>query len=141
MVTNDSAKLNGVIPLTSQSDVVWARQTGREMAKDLGFGTADQTRIATAISELARNAVKYAGGGTCTISDLSDQSSIRVKVVIEDTGPGIPDIEEAMGDGFSTGGTLGAGLPGAKRLVQNFDIESAPGRTVVAIEIVKPRTR
>ena len=141
MVALNSTQIETAVPLASQTDVVLARQTGREMAQGLGFGTADQTRLATAISELARNAVKYAGGGACTISDTSDQSSIKVKVVIEDTGPGIPDIEQAMADGFSTVGTLGAGLPGAKRLVQNFDIESAPGRTVVSIELVRPRSR
>ena len=141
MVAVNSTQAETAIPLTSQTDVVLARQRGREMARDLGFGTADQTRLATAISELARNAVKYAGSGVCTISDLSDQSSIRVMAVIEDSGPGIPDIEQALTDGFSTAGTLGAGLPGAKRLVQNFWIESEPGRTVVSIEIVRPRSR
>ncbi len=121
------------VALKGQIDVVTARQAGREMARQLGFGSANQTRLATAISELARNALQYAGEGVCLIRDESDERRIRVKVVVEDHGPGIPDIEQAMQDGFSTGGGLGAGLPGTKRLVHEFEIESQPGRTRVTI--------
>lgn len=139
MATNELAFQERMVPVINQTDVVLARQASREMARDLGFGTADQTRLATAVSELARNSLIYAGGGVCAISDLSDESWIRLRVVVEDEGPGIPDIEEALTDGFSTGGSLGAGLPGARRLVQKFDIESEPGHTVVTIEISRRR--
>lgn len=127
------------IHLNDQNDVVAARQVGREMAREIGLGSADQTRLATAISELARNTLQYAGGGVCTFIDESDQSVISIRAVIEDRGPGIPDVQKAMEDGFSTGRGLGAGLPGAKRLVQDFDVESRPGYTRVTIAIVRRR--
>ena len=122
-----------------ESDIVAARQAGREMARELGFGSADQTRLATAISELARNALQYASEGTCVVTDESDQNMLRIRVVVEDYGSGIPNIEKALENGFSTGGGLGAGLPGAKRLVQEFDIESQPGYTKVTIAMVRRR--
>ncbi|MBL7062631.1 MAG: anti-sigma regulatory factor [Anaerolineae bacterium] len=125
------------VVLENSRDVVIARRAGREMARQLGFGPADQTRLATAISELARNVVQHAGEGVCLVADESNERQISIKVVIEDHGPGIPDIEKAMGYGFSTGGGLGAGLPGAKRLVHEFDIESQPGHTRVAIVMNK----
>lgn len=127
------------IELKDQSGVVAARQAGREMAREIGLGSADQTRLATAISELARNALQYAGAGICTLTDGSDQNVISIRAVIEDHGPGIPDIQKAMEDGFSTSRGLGAGLPGARRLVQDFDVESKPGHTRVIIAIVRPR--
>jgi len=127
------------IALREQVDVVAARQAGREMARQLGFGLADQTRLATAISELARNALQYAGEGVCLVSDESNERRARVKVVVEDHGPGIPDIKKAMEYGFSTGGGLGAGLPGAKRLVHDFEIESQPGHTRVTIGMSRAR--
>ena len=127
------------IHLKDQNDVVAARQVGREMAQEIGLGSADQTRLATAISELARNALQYAGGGVCTFTDESDQNVISIRAVIEDRGPGISDVQKAMEDGFSTSRGLGAGLPGAKRLVQDFDVESRPGYTRVTIAIVRRR--
>ena len=127
------------VEIKIESDVVAARQAGREMARELGFGSADQTRLATAISELARNALQYAGEGACLVSDESDQNMLRIRVVVEDHGPGIPDVEKAMEYGFSTGGGLGAGLPGAQRLVQEFHIESQPGHTRVTIAMVRRR--
>ena len=127
-----------VIELKTKSDIVAARQAGREMASELGFGSADQTRLATAISELARNVIQYAGGGRCLIAEDSNQNLSRIRVVVEDAGPGIADLEQAMTHGFSSGGGLGAGLPGARRLVQEFDIESSPGHTRVTIAITKP---
>lgn len=130
------------VGVRSQADVVAARQTGREMARRLGFGSADQTRLATAISELARNVIQYAGEGVCVITDRSNGSTMSIRVVVEDHGPGIPDIEKALEDGFSTGSGLGAGLAGAKRLVDEFHIESEPGHTSVTIVISrrKPMT-
>lgn len=127
------------VEIKTERDIVTARQAGREMARELGFGSADQTRLATAISELARNALRYASEGTCVVTDESDRDMLRIGVTVEDHGPGILDIDRAMEDGYSTGGGLGAGLPGARRLVQEFDIESAPGHTVVSIAMVRRR--
>ena len=127
------------ITITTEADVVSARQAGREMARGLGFGMTDQVRLATAISELARNVLKYAGSGTCTIIDQSDDARCSLRVDVEDNGPGIPDIEQAMEDGFTTGGGLGTGLPGARRLVHEFSIESRPGFTKVMIAFMRPR--
>ena len=129
------------IEIKGHSDIVSARQAGRQMAYELGFGSADQTRLATAISELTSNAIRYAGGGVCTVTNQSDRSIKKVQVVVEDHGPGIPDIEQAMKDGFSTGGSLGVGLPGSKRLVHEFDIESRPGYTKVTIAMVRQNRR
>lgn len=128
-----------VIEIEGENAVVAARAAGRDMARDLGFGLADQTRLATAISELVRNVIRYAGTGQCLLVDESDQSLLKIHVTIEDDGPGIPDIDRAMEDGFSTAKGLGAGLPGAKRLVQEFDIVSRHGHTVVSIALTKPR--
>ncbi|AKB77124.1 anti-sigma B factor RsbT [Methanosarcina horonobensis HB-1 = JCM 15518] len=95
--------------------------------------------MATAISELARNVLKYAGEGSCFIYKEQDEKEMAVKVIVEDNGPGIADIEQAMQDGFSTGNGLGAGLPGARRLVNNFDIASEPGYTKITLEIRRTR--
>jgi len=127
------------IEISTDTDVVIARKTAREMAATLEFGLADQTRLATAVSELTRNVVQYAGRGVCVIKDLSDQAVIGIRIVVEDNGPGIPDPEQAMADGFSTGNGLGAGLPGTRRLVHQFKIESEPGHTKVTIDMVKKR--
>ena len=127
------------VEIATERDVVAARHAGREMARQLGMGSADQTRLATAISELARNVVQYAGTGVCTVTDASDEATIKIRVVIEDRGPGIPDIERAMADGFSTSGGLGAGLAGTRRLVQEFSVESQPGHTKVAIAMERRR--
>ena len=126
-----------LIPISRDADVVTARRSGRDMAKIVGFGTADQTRLATAISELTRNVIKYAGDGECTIYDESDLTRNRIRVVVEDNGPGIPDIDAAMEDGYTTGGTLGAGLPGTRRLVNEFVITSEPGLTRIVIAMEK----
>ena len=127
------------LDVRTTGDVVAARRAGRDMARTLGFGSADQTRLATAISELARNVVQHAGSGTCTVSDESNGEFRRICVVVEDSGPGIGDLESALEDGFSTGGGLGAGLPGTRRLVTTFDIDSEPGHT--CIRIVMQRTK
>ena len=126
--------------INSQVDVVTARQKGREMACKLGFSTADQTRLATAISELTRNVIQYAGNGTCVISDESNHQMIKVQVTVEDHGPGIPNIDKALEYGYTTGNGLGAGLPGARKLVSHFMIESSPGYTCVVISISMKRT-
>jgi len=127
------------INISSSFDVVQARRDGREMARDLGFGSADQTRVATAISELTRNVVQYAGSGYCRIDDISSSLFMEIRVVVGDAGPGIPDLQEAMLDGFSTGGGLGAGLPGTRRLAHSFDVKSEPGKTLVEISVRRRR--
>ncbi len=131
-----------IVEIVTDRDVLQARQSGRMRAKKLGFGRADQTRLATAISELARNILRYAGAGTCTIAqEFINESQVRLQVVVEDNGPGIPDLDLAMSDGYSSGSGLGACLPGAKRLVHEFDIESRPGYTRVTIAVTMKITR
>ena len=129
-----------VLEIYDKDSVVRTRQAGRAFAKRLGFGSADQTRLATAISELVRNVLQHGGGsGTCRIEDISDSDRVKLRVIVEDRGPGIADVELAMQDGFTTAGSLGAGLPGAKRLVQKFDLKSEPGHTTVTIEVARRR--
>ena len=125
------------IEILTEQDIIAARSAGRDMARDSGFGSADQTRLATAISELSRNIIQYAGKGACSLSDKSNERAITIQVVAEDSGPGIEDIKQAMEFGFSTSNGLGAGLPGTKRLVSKFEIGSEPGHTVVTIKLKK----
>jgi serine/threonine-protein kinase RsbT len=113
--------------LRDSEDVVKVRQTVREWAISSGFSLVDQTKIVTAASELARNAVHYGGGGTVRLEALNDGARRGLRLVFEDRGPGIPDIAQALRDGFTTGGGLGLGLGGARRLVNEFDIDSRPG--------------
>ncbi|HEV8128629.1 MAG TPA: anti-sigma regulatory factor [Candidatus Eisenbacteria bacterium] len=118
----------------SQQDVVAVRQIVREWAVYAGFSLVDQTKIVTAASELARNTLTHGGGGMVRIEALNDGSRRGLRVVFEDRGPGIPDIEQALRDGFTTAGGLGLGLGGAKRLSSEFEIDSRPGQgTRVAI--------
>lgn len=123
------------IPIDRDGDVVTARQKGREMAQRVGFTGSDLTIIATAISEIARNIVVYARRGEVIVSQLQLGAKRGVLVVARDEGPGIADIEQAMRDGFSTGKSLGLGLPGARRLMDEFEIVSEPGKgTVVTMK-------
>ncbi|WP_226530327.1 anti-sigma regulatory factor [Metabacillus niabensis] len=115
------------VKIVTEWDIVAARQLGRNVAKELGFGTVDQARITTAISELARNIYLYAGQGEMRIERIQDLGKKGLKVIAIDSGPGIPDIRKVMEDGFSTSGGLGAGLPGVKRLMDDFDISSSVG--------------
>lgn len=115
-------------------DVVAARQLVREWAVAAGFSLVDQTKLLTAASELARNTVIYGGGGTMTIEALANGVRRGVRLVFEDQGPGIADIDQALKDGFSSAGGLGLGLGGAKRLSNEFEISSRPGEgTRIAI--------
>ncbi len=119
------------LPLVREEDIVMARQEGRALAKALGFGVVDQSRIATAISELARNVIRYAGTGEVALRALTspDGSERRgLEVVVADSGPGIEDPEAAMRDGVTSGDGLGMGLPGAKRLMDEFSLDTAPGK-------------
>lgn len=116
------------VSIVSDSDIVTARQKGREMAVRLGFASADLALIATAISELARNIVLYAQKGEIILSTVEDSNSYGIGVVARDGGPGILDVERALQEGFSTSRSLGLGLPGVKRLMDQFDIVSEAGR-------------
>ena len=116
------------ITLETDHDIAVARGEVRKIASAIGFRLIDQTRLATVASELARNIIKYAGRGLL-IAQPTESASGRegLRLIFEDKGPGIPNIEHAMRDGFSTGGGLGKGLPGSKRLVDEFRVESEPG--------------
>jgi serine/threonine-protein kinase RsbT len=119
---------NMVIAVKVSNDIVTARQAGRELAAKLGFSLTDITMISTAISEVARNITSYAGTGEIRIV-VADRDGRRALVIqAEDRGPGIPDITRALEDGYSTGRGLGLGLPGAKRLMDRLNIDSAPGQ-------------
>jgi serine/threonine-protein kinase RsbT len=113
--------------IRSDLDIVIARTLARDTAKTLGFGAIDQARIATAVSELARNIFLYAGTGTVTVREIERTGRKGLEVICEDQGPGIANIELVMRDGYSTSRGMGMGLPGAKRLMDEFDIRSQEG--------------
>jgi len=122
------------LPLRTGEDVVRLRKAVRDRAVALGFSLVDQTKIVTAASEVARNTVDYGGGGTMRIEVLRDGIRRGVRLTFSDEGPGIADIGKAMTDGYTTGGGLGLGLSGAKRLSNEFAITSSPGKgTVVTL--------
>jgi serine/threonine-protein kinase RsbT len=110
-----------------------ARQKGRARAIELGFSSGDATLIATAISELARNIVAYAKKGLITLQVVNGSNRQGISVTASDDGPGIPDIRQALRDGFSTSGSLGLGLPGVRRLMDEFEITSQPGRGTTVV--------
>lgn len=114
-------------PIAADSDVVRVRQLIRSIAVEAKLSLVDQTKVITAASELARNTLVYGGGGSVAIDRVQDAGRSGVRAVFLDTGPGIEDIELAMTDGYTTGGGLGLGLSGARRLVDEFDIVTAPG--------------
>ena len=123
-----------VIPIVEEPDVVHVRQRVRARATELHFSLVDQTKMVTAASELARNALTYGGGGSAEIEVLGGEKRRGLRVTFTDQGPGIANVEEAMRDGFTTGSGLGLGLGGAKRLVNEFEIDSAVGKgTRIAI--------
>jgi serine/threonine-protein kinase RsbT len=113
--------------IQSSEDVVSVRQAVRQRAVELGFNLVDQTKIVTAASELARNTVQYGGGGIVRIETVEEADRRGLRLTFEDRGPGIPDIALAMRDGYTTSGGLGLGLSGARRLSNDFDIQSRPG--------------
>ena len=115
-------------PVQTAEDVVAIRQAVRQRAVELGFNLVDQTKIVTAASELARNTVQYGGGGRVTIDAVEDFGRRGIRLTFEDEGPGIADVDLAMKDGFTTGAGLGLGLSGARRLSNDFSIESTPGK-------------
>jgi serine/threonine-protein kinase RsbT len=117
-----------VLAVRGETDVVMVRQTVRTWSVQQGFSLVDQTKMVTAASEIARNTVNYGGGGTVRIEVLADGIRKGLRLVFEDQGPGIKDVELALRDGYTTGTGLGMGLGGARRLVNQFSIESSPGR-------------
>jgi serine/threonine-protein kinase RsbT len=122
------------LPVASDGDIVIVRQRVRALAVESGFSLVDQTKIVTAASELARNTVVHGGGGIAEIELLVEGARRGIRLTFRDHGPGIPDVAAAMRDGFTTGGGLGLGLGGARRLCNDFDIHSTPGDgTVVRI--------
>ncbi|HEY8607743.1 MAG TPA: anti-sigma regulatory factor [Noviherbaspirillum sp.] len=115
------------MPLRSDEDVVRLRKSVREMAIEIGLSLVDQTKLVTAASELARNTLRYGGGGEVRLTLVSNGFARGLDVVFSDRGPGIPDVALALSDGYTTGGGLGLGLGGAKRLVDEFSIDTSPG--------------
>jgi serine/threonine-protein kinase RsbT len=123
------------IPIVSEVDIVTARQRGRAIAVELGFPSSEQALIATAISELARNIIQYARRGQVDITVEHKGGRTGIGVVASDQGPGIPDLQRALQDGFSTGKGLGLGLPGTKRIMDDFELVSDVGKgTRVAVK-------
>ncbi len=114
-------------PIQSSEDVVSVRQAVRQRAVELGFNLIDQTKIVTAASELGRNTLTHGGGGTARLEALTDGGRKGLRLTFEDRGPGIPDIEKALTDGYTTGKGMGMGLSGSKRLVNEFEIVSRVG--------------
>jgi len=122
------------LKLAESMDVVRVRQTVRAWMVEEGFGLVDQTKMVTAASELARNAVDYAGGGVARLEQLVEGARVGLRITFTDHGPGIPDLELALTDGYTTGNGLGMGLGGSRRLVNEFAIKSSPGQgTVVTV--------
>jgi serine/threonine-protein kinase RsbT len=116
------------IAIRADTDIIDARQRGRTMALDLGFRSSDATLIATVISEVARNIVTYARAGEVQLTTLAERGLRGIRVIASDRGPGIRDLELAMRDGYSTSGSLGLGLPGSRRMMDEFHIASEPGQ-------------
>jgi serine/threonine-protein kinase RsbT len=129
------------IALQAQEDVVTVRQAVRTSAVQIGLSLVEQTKLVTAASELARNTVIHGGGGTARLELVEQAARHGIRLTFEDRGPGIPDIPRALQDGYTTGAGLGLGLGGSKRLVNEFSIDSSPGRgtRVVITQWSKPR--
>ncbi len=122
------------MPVRSPEDVVRIRQRVRKLALEFGFSLVDQTKIVTAASEIARNTTDYGGGGELRLDGVRIGPRRGLRLVFSDQGPGIPDVGQALKDGFTTGGGLGLGLGGARRLSNEFDIQSSPGAgTIVTL--------
>jgi serine/threonine-protein kinase RsbT len=129
-----SVSKNEVFSIRVSDDVVLVRQAVRKWTTEQGFSLVDQTKMITAASELARNTLDYGGGGTVRLEALEERGRRGLRLTFEDQGPGIPDLELALTDGWTTGKGLGMGLSGSKRLVNEFEIHSRPGEgTRVAI--------
>ncbi|MER7408192.1 anti-sigma regulatory factor [Streptomyces sp. NPDC000070] len=133
------------LPIGSDADLAWVRQQVRQAAAELGFGLVQQTKLVTAASELARNTLVHGGGGHVEITPLDTGPSPGLRLSFVDTGPGIRDLDQALTDGYTSGGGLGLGLSGARRLVHEFEVDSRPGEgttvTVTAWATVVPPSR
>jgi serine/threonine-protein kinase RsbT len=116
------------LPILTDQDVVLSRQAVRRACVEVGFSLVDQTKMVTAASELARNALVHGGGGSMRLEVLQNGGRDGLRLVFADEGPGIPDIEQALTDHWTSGGGLGLGLGGSRRLVNEFDLQSAPGQ-------------
>jgi serine/threonine-protein kinase RsbT len=123
-----TATRDETLPVQSSTDVVHVRQVVRALATSIGLSLVDQTKIVTAASELARNTLEHGGGGTARLQVIEDGARRGVKLTFEDKGPGIADMKLALTDGYTTGGGMGLGLSGSRRLVNEFDIVSSPGQ-------------
>jgi serine/threonine-protein kinase RsbT len=124
------------VPIAGEDGIVAARQQAREVARSLGFGMVDQSRVATAVSELARNVVRYAteGRGEAYIRQLTSSTGrVGIEIVVKDDGPGIADVELALRAGFTSGPGMGMGLPGTRRLMDEMEIETGPGRGTTVV--------
>lgn len=134
IVSDKSWILLETCPIQNEYDIVKARQLVRQFAKEAGMGIVDQTRITTAVSELFRNMFMYAGGGEVTIEKAEIDERDSLVITCKDTGPGIENVEMAMTDGYTSGQGMGYGLPGAKRLVDRFEISSVVNKgTIVRV--------
>jgi serine/threonine-protein kinase RsbT len=127
---------NGLrVTISSDNDVVAVRREARALAADLNFTSTDVTLLATAISEIARNITTYAGAGEIVLSVVRREDRAGIRVEARDAGPGIRDVERAMEDGYSTGSGMGLGLPGARRLTDEFAIDSRPGEGTIIVMV------
>lgn len=125
----DDQRANEIrIPLSADPDIVTARQAARNVAAEVGFPSTELTVLATAVSEIARNVVRFAGVGEIIVEQIDDNHRHGVRIIARDAGPGIVDLERAMQDGYSTYRGLGLGLPGARRLMDEFEVVTKPGR-------------
>lgn len=122
-----AAEPNGSIPLRSEADIVASRQVVRQLVVGLKFSLVDQTKMITAASELSRNTLVHGGGGQMRWETVEEGLRRGLRLYFEDTGPGIADLKLALTDGWTSGGGMGLGLPGSKRLVHEFNVESTPG--------------
>ncbi|MFE7174455.1 anti-sigma regulatory factor [Streptomyces sp. NPDC057616] len=140
-----SAGVEACLPIRSDMDLVWVRQHVRQAAGLLGFGLVEQTKVVTAASELARNTLVHGGGGRMESARERRGRAVGLRLTFSDEGPGIPDLERALSDGYTSSDGLGMGLGGAKRLVHEFSVESAPGEgttvTVISWPSAPPRPR
>ncbi|MDQ1042826.1 anti-sigma regulatory factor [Streptomyces sp. V4I2] len=140
-----AAGVDACLPIRSDMDLVWVRQHVRQAAGLLGFGLVEQTKLVTAASELARNTLVHGGGGRMETAGLTNGHTRGLRLTFSDEGPGIPDLERALGDGYTSGDGLGMGLGGARRLVHEFAVDSTPGVgtkvTVVSWADRSPRPR
>lgn len=126
------------LAIRSETDIVLIRQITRARSKELELSLIDQTKLVTAASELARNTLDHGGGGSCRIDVAEENGRVGLRLCFEDAGPGIDNLDQALDDGFTSGGGLGLGLGGTRRLVHEFDIRSQPGEGT-RVEIIRWR--